>query len=520
MQKNFLNSKKCPAIFLFFSVLAAISFRACRPCWEFMAITVGFDLPMLLIILMSVVSVLLGVLLTLKLNSSKLCDKKIYKTLMIIGVVLSAILSLFSLIYTIGYAPTEQWESYKLCIVKTLKEGALLLAVPFFTLVYPRFSCKTKKVVSVLSVVAVVLTVTNIFFPLTPYKITSDPMVIDNGSEYSIVFATNDNGNAYVEYTYNGANYKATDNIAGRLTSGKIHSIPVPYEHLRNNTYKISSTRVIEEFSYGSRLGATVTSDEYEFIYNNSEEQTWLVISDWHTKTKEANQAIANLESDFDCIMLLGDSTPGVDFEEQIISNTVEFGGQISGGTKPVLYARGNHETRGEYADSLPVYLGIDQFYYTTDSGPYSFVVLDSGEDKVDSHVEYGGMTDYGTYRADMIEWLKGVDVKNEKVISLSHAWQISEVETELSEIGWAELNRLGTRLMISGHIHTCRILGEGEGYEKEIKDAYPNIVTFIDGGKSGDNFIASMLTLNENGFELRAVDNLGNEILKEQFSW
>lgn len=515
-----LNSKVIPCLFMILSVIAAILFRACRQCWIFITNNVGFDLPLLLFALMIAASTLLGILLTLNLYGNKFCEKSTYKILLIIGCILSAVLSLFSFIYTIGYAPGEESEVFTLTLGKTLSEGAFLLIVPFFAVFFPKFSCKCKKAIAFISLFAVILFGINAYYPLIPYKITSDPMVIDQGEEYSIVFATNDEGSAYVEYTYNGKDYKVFDNIGGRLSTGKIHSIPVPYEHLRGNTYKVSSTRVIEEFSYGSRRGTTVTSEEYEFKYNDTDNQTWLVISDWHTWLNKAHDAIANLESDFDGIMLVGDATPGVDFEEQIITNIVEFGGQVSGGSKPVLYARGNHETRGSYADELSVDLGIDKFYYTTDIGPYSFVILDSGEDKVDSHIEYGGMTDYDTYRADMIEWLKGTDVEKEKVIALSHAWQISEVEPELSQTGWAELHRLGTRLIISGHEHACRILGEKDGYEKEITKKYPDIISYIDGGKINDGYVASLLTLSESGFELKAVDNSGNVILNENFPW
>lgn len=516
-----LKSTAFPSVFLTLSVIAAILFRACRTTWTFMGISVGIEaFPIILLALMAVTSALLGILLTLKLNGSNFCTKKAYKILLLISAFFSAVFFIFAVVHAIGYAPGEEMEIFFLEFKKTLSEGALLLIVPFFALIYPKLSCKIKKGIAAVSLFVVVLFGINAFFPLAPFKITSAPMVIDSGSEYSIVFSTNDYGTAFVEYTYNGKDYKVFDNTGGRLNSdSKIHSISVPYEHLRNNTYKVGSTRVIEEFSYGSRRGKTISSIEYNFTYNESENQTWLVISDWHTKLGKAYSAINNLESDFDGVILLGDATPGVDFEQQVVTTIVEFGGKVSEGIKPVLYVRGNHETRGAYAKDLPVALGLEQFYYTADIGPYSFVVLDSGEDKDDSHIEYGGMNDYNTYRTDMIEWLKDVEVKNDKVIALSHAWQISEVEPDLSETGWAELDRLGTRLLISGHEHECRFLGEKEGKEKELTEIY-DIIGYIDGGKVNEGYVASQLTLNKNGFEIYAIDNNGEEFANEKFEW
>ena len=517
---KFSNSSLFPAVFFVLSVVAAILFRACRSNWVFIGTSVGFTpLPLVLLALMVVSAALLGILLTLKLNNSSFCLKKAYKIMLIISAILSLLLFIFSVIYSVGLAISESGAVFLLHLKSTFQEAALLLAVPFFTLFYPKFSCKVKKAVSLISVAAVLLFGINAFYPLSPYKITSAPMVIDNGNEYSIVFSTNDKGTAYAEYTFEGKEYKVFDNTGGRLNEGKIHSIAVPYEHLRNNTYKVSSTRVIEAFSYGSRRGATATSLEYDFTYNGGDNQTWLVISDWHTQVDKAIQSVNNLASDYDGVVLLGDASPGVDFEDQVITNIVEFGGRVSGGMKPVLYARGNHETRGAYAEDLPTALGLEQLYYTADMGPYSFVVLDSGEDKEDSHIEYGGMNDYNTYRADMIEWLKDVEVKNEKVIALSHAWQISSVEPELSEAGWAELGRLGARLMISGHEHKCRFLGEKEGTEKEYTEKY-DIIGYIDGGKVGEAYVASLLTLNKDGFNIYAIDNNGEVFADESFEW
>jgi len=527
MKKNskILSSNAFPSVFLVLSLLAAILFRASRSNWVFINKTVGIEsFSVILLTLMALTAVLFGVLLVIRLytkDEASFNAKKYYRVLLSIGAVLTGVLFVFAMIYSMGLALSESSEVFFLTLRKTLSEGATLIIVPCLALFFPKLSCKVKKVVLAVLIVATVLSGINAFSPLKPYKITSEPMVIDNGNEYSIVFSTNDYGTAYAEYTFEGKTYKVFDNTGGRLNSNsKIHSVAVPYEHLRNNTYTVGSTRVVEEFSYGSRRGKTVTSAEYNFTFNDSDKQTWLVISDWHTMLDDAYKAISNLAKDYDAVILLGDASPGVDFEEQVISNIVDFGGEVSGGTKPVLYVRGNHETRGSYANDLPVALGLERFYYTADIGPYSFVVLDSGEDKDDSHIEYGGMNDYNTYRADMIKWLKGIEAKNEKVIALSHCWEISGVEEELSLAGWAELDRLDTRLLLSGHEHVCRFLGTNEGKEKELKEKYPDIIGYIDGGKIEGGYIASLLTLDKNSFEIYAVDTQGNEIIKESFNW
>ncbi len=81
---------------------------------------------------------------------------------------------------------------------------------------------------------------------------------------------------------------------------------------------------------------------------------------------------------------------------------------QLSGGTVPCVYTRGNHETRGEFSGYLLQYLPSDtgEFYFTFEYGPMSSVVLDFGEDKIDTHPEYSGLVDYNNYRIEENDWL------------------------------------------------------------------------------------------------------------------
>lgn len=107
---------------------------------------------------------------------------------------------------------------------------------------------------------------------------------------------------------------------------------------------------------------------------------------------------------------MLGDCAPALMSEDDIADYILDFAAELSGGSMPVIYVRGNHETRGRAAAELAECIGYNQFYYTTSLGNYDFVVLDSCEDKEDSHPEYGGMVDYQNYRTDMVEWLESLE--------------------------------------------------------------------------------------------------------------
>ncbi len=357
-------------------------------------------------------------------------------------------------------------------------------------------------------------------FPLKAYRIISAPVVMDTGEDYSVVFATNDVGTGYVRYSFEGKDYTVYAQKTGRRVGGRlIHAVHVPYAHLKNNRYTVGSTRILEEYSYGSRLGKDVTAGPYTLQVNERDTQTYLVISDWHTYLKDAKAAVSHLGS-YDGLIMLGDPAPGMDFEQQAVRYIVQFGGELTNGAMPVVYVRGNHETRGAFADELADSLGYDRFYYTVDRSPYTFLVLDSGEDKPDDHVEYGGMDDYRLNRSEMLRWLQTKPQTNDRLIVLSHAWQISEPEPEVSRAAWEVLDRMHARFMISGHTHHCEFLDADNPDAQPYLAAYPDITTYIDGGHAGKTYIASKLTLTEQSVHFEAVDNFGNRVIDEVLDW
>lgn len=53
-------------------------------------------------------------------------------------------------------------------------------------------------------------------------------------------------------------------------------------------------------------------------------------------------------------------------------------------------------------------------FYYRFNIGKVCFLVLDSGEDKPDSDLEYAGIADYDNYREEETLWLRSVVEEND----------------------------------------------------------------------------------------------------------
>ncbi len=511
-------------VFLFLCVISSSLFHAMRVVWVFYNPATFFLGGARGVFCLSLLAVAVLILLTaLKFYKPEATQKrqKLFKALGIISGVLTAVLTVVDIVVLI-FSGVETDYAIMLYLKRDLPYIFAFLAVLILVLFLPKLKGKLRNALAITVCACIVLSCLSFAFPLSLYRFVSDPLVIDTGKDYSVVFATNDCGTAFVKYNYGGKEYKTyAANCGRRIGDRLIHSINVPYEHLKNNSYEVGSTHIIEEYSYGSWLGRTISSGQYNFKVNEGKEQSFLVVSDWHCALGAAKKAVAEL-GDYDSVIMLGDPAAGMDFEEEAAKNLVGFGGDISHGEKPVIYVRGNHETRGAFANRLPDYLGLESLYYSTRFGDYSFLVLDSNEDKEDEHIEYGSMNDYSLYRRQMLSWLNEQPKSEGKLIVLSHDWYISRPELDVSRAAWDKIDELGARFVISGHTHKCEFLDDSEEENKaEYLKAYPSVTTYFDGGHKGNSYyIASKLTLTPSGAHFEAADNKGERIMDKTLKW
>ncbi len=104
-----------------------------------------------------------------------------------------------------------------------------------------------------------------------------------------------------------------------------------------------------------------------------------------------------------------GDILGHIEDEPQIIDHVLKPCSDLFAKEIPFIYVRGNHEARGKFARMLPNYLSTPKgsYYYAFDHGPVHFIVMDSGEDKDDTSVEYSGLADFDRYREEQRVWLR-----------------------------------------------------------------------------------------------------------------
>ena len=509
----FITHKITLIIVSLISAFTSFFFYSCRANYVFLDYTVFNGISYLLLSLMIINTLLLLFLYIaeaygLKIKERYFSETKTFAALSIIGFALCIVFAIGVMVNMI-VAGEETFPVIMKMAAKNFPAFAAIATIVFFISVFPSLKNKTLKIVTVAST-AICLFIVSLWVlaPVCNYKITSAPLVIDSGGDtYSAVFATNDEGTGYVEYEYEGETVRLYDEAMGRIKGdSKIHTVKVPKQQLDGNTYRIGSKRVVEAYSYGSYTGKEAISGEYTFNAPEGETQQWLTVSDWHTRLDKAYDALS-YAGDYDGVILLGDGAPGLMFEDEIKDYIVEFGGNICKGSVPVVFIRGNHETRGEYAAKLPDYLGMESFYYTTSYGNFDFIVLDSGEDKVDSHPEYGGMVNYAEYRKNMTEWLETLTPSDNIPIVFSHSNEIC-IEEDLRNRAFASLKNLGAKYIVSGHTHT------NEFFE------YNGLSVYLDGGHKNGVFIASKITLSADGILFQAWNNEGQKVFDNTYKF
>ena len=176
----------------------------------------------------------------------------------------------------------------------------------------------------------------------------------------------------------------------------KYHSIRVPRVSLDSaRSYSVSFQSMSTRAAYNPTHGSTV-SRTYPFTpMGDKKEPVILCLSDFRGLAAEA-KAVATYKA-FDALYIGGDYAYNGNTEANL-KILLDTASSITTGTKPVIFTRGNREIRGNYSyllASIAPTSTTGKSYYTVEQPDFFAIVLDSGEDKIDSHAEYGGTTDY-----------------------------------------------------------------------------------------------------------------------------
>ena len=193
-------------------------------------------------------------------------------------------------------------------------------------------------------------------------RFTYEPVVYAVEDTYQIVFSTNHPATAWVEV--GGDVYY--DLYAGSMKSkDTVHKITVPQEKLdAAKAYSIHAEKMIYRGPFGGFKGKEISKDYTFRPVNTADGLVYYTMTDVHHAREGAVPAALSVEN-LDFLVILGDSVGMVEYERDVqYSNLLAH--DVTGGQIPVVYARGNHEIKGAYAELLYKYVGSknESFYY------------------------------------------------------------------------------------------------------------------------------------------------------------
>ena len=352
------------------------------------------------------------------------------------------------------------------------------------------------------------------------------PAVFAVENNYQIKMPVNKECLAWVQVgdkTY----YDDTNGILRSLS--EIHEVTVPMAELdAAGGYTVCIRDVYKRGSWCSETADEVLTYPYAFTSVPAAGARAYCISDAHQRIEEPIRA-ARTFGDFDFLILNGDLCNCCD-DPKVLLNTYIIAGELTGGTKPVVFGRGNHDLRGSHSEMTEKYTphsATGRTYYTFRFGTLWGVVLDCGEDKRDDHIECGNVFCCHDFRLRETEYIRELTKRaateyaaegvTTRVVIMHypishHLWPDYEFEPEIYR-EWCRLLKEEVRphVMICGHMHTSDIWTPG-GEKDQFGQPCPIVLS----GVPKENYFAGCgYVFGED--DIRAVHTDSNgEILQE----
>ncbi len=308
-----------------------------------------------------------------------------------------------------------------------------------------------------------------------------------------------------------------------------VHRVEVPMEML---DYAREYTVYIRKMSDGN-----VESCTYAFSPVQSKEGVRAYhISDAHGWIEGALQSAAKYEN-IDFLMLNGDISNSCESARDC-SSIYRIASALTGGRIPIVFARGNHDMRGRFAERFHEVTPTDcgNFYYTFRLGNIWGLVLDCGENKEDDNEMYGGRCCSHALREEQTRFIKQVISRSHeeyqdktvrhRVIICHYPFSICHyIRGEMYNIEhdiykeWTGLMNAHVQpdIMLSGHTHHAGIVHKGDAQDLHGMDC-PVVIGAEVKKKEPKHFAGAVLKFAEEGIRVEFTDCLGEVGLNTEY--
>lgn len=313
--------------------------------------------------------------------------------------------------------------------------------------------------------------------------LSCNPMVSVIGNEYEILCFADANGIFKLSI---GGDVYYEDNCGALPSEKRYAKIRVPQVALdKAKSYTIIYKKTINRKGYFSEFEEEQSAEFAFRPLEKTDDIKMYHVADVHYHFETALKTTSWFGSELDLLIVNGDI--GEVETEQNFFEVGKFVGDVTGGNIPVIFVRGNHDTRGHLAERYPDYFPVvgKNTYYTFEIGPFRGIALDCGEDKWDNHAEYGGANAFEPFRKRETEFLRSLEPSNKLTFAISHVCpaktadsvdSIFNIDSELYEEWNANLARLRVKFMICGHFHRAYIMKKND--ERALRaHEYPVIV-------------------------------------------
>jgi predicted phosphodiesterase len=307
----------------------------------------------------------------------------------------------------------------------------------------------------------------------------------------TIIWMTDLPSSAKVMYGDNGSiDNEAVSSRDGLVDVGTLHVIRLTgLTPGRKYQYRIVSTPVLDLAAYWPRIGLQLESDTYSFTTFDTRkpEVSFVSITDTHEDLHRIDSLMTKIDwPRIDFLVHTGDCTNWVASEEQLWQKCLDP--LIAGGMQhstPLIFARGNHDTRGAYARELARDIPIEggRFYYTRDDGPLHLIIIDTGEDKSDTTQVYAGLNAMTSYHDRELKWLEEEPTTSSRsrtapfrvlLMHQPHWGWLGHGDQKTARAAWtAAANAARVDLVIAGHTHRFSLTPAGS----PLGNDYPILV-------------------------------------------
>lgn len=281
--------------------------------------------------------------------------------------------------------------------------------------------------------------------------------------------------------------------------------------------YRVSSQEMLLYQAYKKVFGNTAQSSFSEFTLPaaDTDSFTAVVFNDLHQHTQTFRALCKQIQNiDYDFVVFNGDCVDDPVDHEQATTFISELTEGVRGDRIPTFFMRGNHEIRNAYSIGLRDhydYVG-DKTYGSFNWGDTRIVMLDCGEDKLDSHWVYYGLNDFTQLRNEQVHFLKKELAAKEfkkakKRVLIHHIPLYGNDGVNLCADLWTNLlEKAPFNVSLNAHTHKYAFHPKGE-----LGNNYPVV---IGGGYKMDSATVMILEKKKDKLRIKVLNVEGKVLL------